>query len=159
MKEIVEPLQKKAKKYNATIGCVESFTGGLFANEMTDIPGASKVFKGGFITYTNEEKVRLLGLTYDFIDEFGVVSEECAREMARRGRSLLNVDYCVSFTGNAGPEALEGKPVGLIYIGISTYSKTNVYKYQLEGSRQEIKQKALIISLDLLSEMLGKIKI
>ncbi len=159
MREIVEQLQDKCKKYNATIGCVESFTGGEFAAAMTEIPGASKVFKGGLITYTNEEKIRLLGLNYDFIDEFGVVSEECAREMAHRGRALLNCDYCVSFTGNAGPDALEGKPVGLIYIGISTYTRTNVYKYQLEGTRNEIQQKALLISLDLLIEMIGKIKI
>ena len=96
-----------------TISSVESFTVGNFATMLGSIPGISKVYKGSLITYQSETKER-----------------------------LLSIDLCVSFTGNAGPNAMEGKPVGEVYIGIA-YQDVVVYKLNLTGSRQEIASKAV----------------
>ena len=104
-------INKLFREKGRTLGSVESFTGGLFAKEITSVSGASHFFKGALVTYATEEKNRLLGISYKDIDEFGVVSKEVAAQMASNGKKLLNVDYCVSFTGNAGPSAMEGKPV------------------------------------------------
>lgn len=131
------------KEYGRTLGSVESFTGGLFAREITRVPGASKVFKGALVTYATEEKNRILGISQSLINRVGVVSQEVAGEMAGHGKALLNVDYCIAFTGNAGPDAMEGKPVGEIYIAVAAYETCQVFRYQLEGTREEIQSKAV----------------
>ena len=114
-------------KNNISIGTVESFTVGNFATMLGNIPGISKVYKGSLVTYQSETKERLL---------------EIATLMCVNGKSILDVDLCVSFTGNAGPDAMEGKPVGEVYIGIA-YEDVVVYKLNLEGSRKEIALKAV----------------
>ena len=131
------------KTYGRTLGSVESFTGGLFAREITRVPGASKVFKGSLVTYATQEKIRILGISPSLIDRVGVVSQEVAGEMAGHGKALLDVDYCISFTGNAGPDAMEGKPVGEIYIAVAAYEMCQVYRYQLSGTREEIQNQAI----------------
>lgn len=136
-------LLEKFKAAGRTLGSVESFTGGLFSREVTRIPGASKVFKGALITYATEEKNRILGISKSLIERVGVVSQEVAGEMAGHGKALLDVDYCISFTGNAGPTAMEGKPVGEVYIAVAAYEMVQVFKYQLEGTREEIQNKAI----------------
>lgn len=138
-----------------TLGSAESFTGGLFAKTITAVPGASHFYKGGLVTYATEEKNRLLGVSYDVVDEHGVVSQEVAALMANNAQKLLNVDFCVSFTGNAGPEAMEGKPVGQIYIGIAVCDATQVHAYELEGTREEIQEKAVELAFDLLKEKIS----
>ena len=145
-------INKLFREKGRTLGSVESFTGGSFAKEITSVSGASHFFKGALVTYATEEKVRLLGISYKDVDEFGVVSKEVAAQMASNAKRLLNVDYCVSFTGNAGPSAMEGKPVGEAHIGIAFYDKTQVFSYQLEGSREEIQNKAINIAFDLLEQ-------
>ena len=136
-----------------TIGSVESFTGGLFAKEVTSVPGASKYYKGTLVTYATSEKERLLGISHDDVEKYGVVSKEIAEQMAVYGKDVLDVDVCISFTGNAGPEAMEGKPVGEIYIGISTNEKTEVFPYHLQGERFEIQSQAIEIAKELLKKM------
>ena len=148
-----ERINQLFREHGRTLGSVESFTGGGFANAITNVSGASHFFKGGFVTYATEEKNRILGISYETIDRYGVVSQEVAGEMASHARSLLNVDYCVSFTGNAGPSAMEGKPVGEIYIGISFKDTCQVYEYHLEGTRDEIKNKAIDIAFELLEKI------
>ena len=145
-------INKLFREKGRTLGSVESFTGGAFAKEITSVSGASHFFKGALVTYATEEKARILGISYRDIDEFGVVSKEIACQMASNAKRLLNVDYCVSFTGNAGPSAMEDKPVGEIHIGIAFYDTTQVYSYQLEGSREEIQNKAINIAFDLLEQ-------
>jgi len=137
-----------------TLGSVESFTGGKFAAAVTSISGASHFFKGSLITYATDEKVRILGMDYDFIDQYGVVSQETAAQMASRGRMLLGVDYCVSFTGNAGPNTMEGKPVGEFYIGIAVYDHVYTFKFNESGTRAEIQQKGLDLACTMLKEFL-----
>jgi len=139
-----------------TLGCVESFTGGLFSQQITAIPGASHFFKGGLVTYATEEKSRILGISYSLIDKVGVVSQEVAQEMASHGKALLNVDYCVSFTGNAGPSAMENKPIGEVYIAVAAYETVVVTKNNLNGTRDEIQHQALDIAYQLLSELLSQ---
>lgn len=146
------------RKAGRTFGSVESFTGGLFAREITRVPGASKVFKGALVTYATEEKIRILGISKNLIDRVGVVSQEVAGEMAGHGMGLLNVDYCIAFTGNAGPDAMEGKPVGEIYIAVSAYETCQVFKYNLSGTREEIQNQALELGYQHLKIVLEKRK-
>ena len=147
-----EEINKLFRKFGRTLGSVESFTGGLFAETITSVPGASHFYKGGLVTYASEEKNRILGISYETIDKYGVISQEVAAAMAANGQKLLNVDYCVSFTGNAGPTAMEGKPVGLIYIGIAIYDYVEVYKFELEGNRQNIQKEGVNNALEILSK-------
>ena len=130
-----------------TLGSVESFTGGLFASTITAVPGASKIYKGGYITYATEEKIKLLSIPESLINQFGVVSKEIAYHMANNARQLLGVDVCVSFTGNAGPDAMEGKPVGEVHIGIATASSAQIYSLNLEGDRKSIQSQAVEFAL------------
>ena len=149
-------INKLFREKGRTLGSVESFTGGGFARVITSVSGASHFFKGALVTYATEEKNRLLGISYKDIDEFGVVSKEVAGQMASNGKKLLNVDYCVSFTGNAGPEAMEGKPVGEIHIGVAFLDKAQVFSYNLEGTREEIQEKAINIAFDLLEQIISE---
>lgn len=141
-----------------TLGSVESFTGGRFAASMTAIPGASKFFVGSYVTYATYEKIRLLNIPRERVDQYGVVSQEIGGDMAMRGKFLLDSDYCISFTGNAGPTPMENKPVGLIYIGVTAYSMTQVYEYRLQGTREQIIEQALDLGYQHLAIMLRDFK-
>lgn len=147
-------LKEEFVKRGRTLGCVESFTGGLFAREMTKVPGASKFFKGGIVSYATEEKIRIVGVNENTVKQFGVVSQEVAAEMVGHGKFLLNVDYCISFTGNAGPDAMENKPVGEIYIGVCTQDLAQVQKFMLSGTRDEIQNQAVSLGIEMLKNMI-----
>lgn len=131
------------KHLRLTLGSVESFTGGRFASAITSVPGASALFKGALVTYSNSEKVNLLGIDPRFIKEYGACSKEVAYLMADNGKDVLDVDVCVSFTGNAGPLPMEGRPVGEIFIGFAYLDEVEVYKYQISGTRKEIQKTAI----------------
>ena len=145
-------INKLFRERGLTLGSVESFTGGMFAKEITAVSGASKFYKGGLVTYATEEKARLLGISKDDIEEYGVVSQQIAYQMAENGRDLLDVDVCVSFTGNAGPEAMEGKPVGEIYIGLSSKDGTFVFPFMLKGTRNSIQEEGVKNALEIIKE-------
>lgn len=120
-----------------TIAAAESLTGGLFQQELTSFTGASAYFKGGVVCYTNEVKHNVLKVKKETIEQYGVVSSECARELAENVVSLISTDIGISFTGVAGPGELEGKPVGTVYIGIAIKGRpTIVEKLQLGGTRE-----------------------
>ena len=138
-----EEFSKVLKEKQLTLGSVESFTGGLFAREITRIPGASKFYKGGLVTYATEEKINVLGVSKDIVNRYGVVSKECSYEMALKGQKLLNVDICVSFTGNAGPDVMEGKECGEIYIGISYKDIVSVFPYIIKKDRNSVQTDAV----------------
>lgn len=144
-------MEQKVSSYfvenGLTLGSVESFTGGLFASTITSISGASKFYKGSFITYATEEKINLLRIPEELVQQYGVVSKEIAYHMANNARQLLNVDVCVSFTGNAGPEAMENKPVGEVHIGIATKDDARIYSLNLSGNRDEIRRQAVEFAL------------
>ncbi len=124
---------------NFTLASVESFTGGLFAATIVEKPGSSKYFKGSIVTYHNDVKDKL-GVNV----ENGVINSNTALEMAKKGKEFFNVDYCIAFTGNAGPSAMEDKPVGLFYIAINN----QVYEFFYPNlSRNEIRKKAVEIAI------------
>jgi len=146
----MEKLFLAYKQKGLTLGSVESMTGGLFAAKFTEIPGVSAVFKGSFVTYSVEEKINVLGVKKETIDKYGVVSEEVAKEMAELGRKKLNVDVCVSVTGNAGPTTEPGgKPVGCFYVGVSSKESTIVKAFQKNEKRNEVRNGAVLAMRDL----------
>ncbi len=139
--QLVELLKEKGQ----TIGSIESMTGGLFASSITSVPGASKVFKGSVVSYSPLIKENVVGVNPQTIEKYGVVSKEVASEMADKGRKVLDVDYCVSVTGNAGPTSEPGEAgVGEVYIGLASKEKTTVVKKQFSGERNTIREKSLL---------------
>ncbi|MEH7250502.1 competence/damage-inducible protein A [Neobacillus niacini] len=134
---LVAELMSVLKDKQLTIAAAESLTGGLFQQQLTSFPGVSSVYKGGIVCYTNEVKKNVLNVNPETIEKHGVVSHECAKELAENVSSLLEADIGISFTGVAGPDELEGKPVGTVYIGIATRGKqTVVQKLELGGTRE-----------------------
>ena len=116
---------------NISISSVESFTVGGFANMIGSISGISAVYRGSLVSYQTRIKRDVLHIDEKVIDKFGVVSTEVAGLMAIQGQKMFESDICISFTGNAGPLAMEGKPVGLIYIGIAYQEKIHTFCFQL----------------------------
>lgn len=142
-------------KNGISISSVESFTVGSFANLIGSVPGISKVYRGSMVTYQTEMKHKLLSISSTDINTYGVVSEEIAYQMAKRGAEIFHSNLCVSFTGNSGPLPMENKPVGLCYIGICFNNETKVYTLHLSGNREEIKQQALNKACEILKQILG----
>lgn len=139
---------------NISISSVESFTVGNFAAMLGSVPGISKVYKGSLVTYQSIAKERLLSIDHHIIEKYGVVSKEIASLMCINGKSILDSDICVSFTGNAGPEAMEEKPVGEVYIGINIGNDISIYQLNLDGSRKEIIDKAVSFAIKKIIEKL-----
>ena len=139
--KVVELLKEK----NLTIGSIESLTGGLFASTLTNIPGVSSIFKGSVVTYATEIKENVVGVSKDVVSQYGVVSKECAYEMALNGKKLLNTDIAISFTGNAGPSVMEGKEVGKVFIGLAYKDEVETYELTLSGDRKEIRKTCIKI--------------
>ena len=135
---------------NLTITTAESCTGGLIASTIVNVPGASGCFNEGYITYANEAKVRVLGVSEESIRNFGVVSDAVVIEMAEGALNKADADIAVAVSGIAGPlGGSSKKPVGTVYIGIclrdkmdKTLTKTS-YKFHFEGDRSEIRNKTV----------------
>ncbi len=139
-------------KQKMTVCCAESLTGGLIGERITSISGSSAVFKGGCITYTNEMKENLLGVSHNTLEKFGAVSKETAMEMACRARELLMTDIAVSATGLAGPSGgTDDTPVGTVFIGISTKNGESYRMLSLSGkkSREYIRTVSASNALDM----------
>lgn len=135
---------------------VESCTGGLLAGRLINVSGASEVFKQGFITYSNESKMKLVHVNEATLDKFSAVSEEVAIEMAKGGIVAAEADVCVSITGIAGPNTEDDKPVGLVYIGCCYKDNVVVKEYNFNGNRQKVREQAVTKALDLLRRCLLK---
>lgn len=144
---------------NLTISVAESCTGGMVSSHLINYPGISSVFMEGCVTYSNEAKMKSLGVKKETLDKFGAVSEETAREMAEGIAKRHNTNIGLSTTGIAGPEGgSEEKPVGLVYMGIKINNKTIVKKYIFNGDRQQIRYRACKTLLnDLRLELLNTI--
>ena len=126
----------------ATVATAESCTGGMVAARLTSVSGASGAFKYGAVTYCNEAKNIMLGVSTETLGEHGAISAETAKEMAEGIRKVMNADIGVSVTGNAGPGAAEEKPVGLVYIGVSSENYSAVLKNHFEGDRVSVREQA-----------------
>ncbi len=142
---------------NLTMAIAESCTGGLIAHKITNIPGASRYFLGGVVAYSNEAKIKILGVSSNTLRVHGVVSEECAREMAIRVARLFNASVGISTTGIAGPSGgTKEKPVGLVYIGYYLEGESIVQRHLFNGTREEIKNKIASKALETLDEILRR---
>jgi nicotinamide-nucleotide amidase len=151
---IIRDIEIKISRH-LMIGTVESATGGRIADRITNIPGSADYFRGAIVSYSNEIKINVVGVKEDMIRLHGAVSHETSREMAESGRKVLQLDYCVSTTGIAGPTgATPVKPVGLFYIGLASASGVTSYKYQFGGNREKIKEKAAQTALQILRDEL-----
>ena len=142
---------------NITISCAESCTGGLFAGTLINTDGISKVFDRGIVTYSNEAKIKELGVKAETLDTFGAVSPETAAEMAEGIRVKTGTDMAVSVTGIAGPGGGSAdKPVGLVYIGIAYDGKTDVVKAQMRNVTRNWNRNYAV--LNMLYEIYKRIK-
>ena len=141
-----------AKGY--TISCAESCTGGLLTSTLTDVPGSSAYVMGSVVSYSNDVKSRILHVAEETLAAHGAVSPETARAMAEGVRDLMQTDVGVGITGIAGPGGgSPEKPVGLVYIAVSTLGKTSVEKNVFSGVRAEIKRVAVNKALAMVQEM------
>ncbi|TCP30263.1 competence/damage-inducible protein cinA [Scopulibacillus darangshiensis] len=138
------------KENSLTVAAAESLTGGLFSKQLTDIPGASDVFKGSIISYSNDVKERQLDIPASLLASDGAVSEACAKAMAQSVRAKCGADIGVSFTGVAGPEKSEDKDVGTVYIGIADAMTAYSFLYHMNGTRPSIRIRTAKSGFDLL---------
>ena len=136
---------------NLSISVAESCSGGLLAGRLINYPGISKVFKEGFITYSNESKINTLGVDYKILSKYGAVSEEVAKQMAKGAADRAKSDVALSITGIAGPDGgTDEKPVGLVYIGLYLLGEVKVMKMDSWGSRDNVRRRAVSQALDML---------
>jgi nicotinamide-nucleotide amidase len=138
------------KKHELTVTTAESCTGGLLAGRLVNVPGASSVFREGFITYSNKAKRKILDVKKGTLKKYGAVSAQTAKEMAKGGVFAMDADVCIAVTGNAGPEAEEEKPVGLVYIACYMKDSVKVEEYHFKGNREKIREQSVVKALDLL---------
>lgn len=142
---------KLLQKHELTVTTAESCTGGLLAGRLVNVPGASEVFREGFITYSNKAKRKYLDVSKSTLKKYGAVSSETAREMAIGGVFAADCDVCVAVTGIAGPDGgTEEKPVGLVYIATYMKEKVTVKKFRFKGNRAKVREQAVVRALDLL---------
>jgi nicotinamide-nucleotide amidase len=144
------------KEKRLTVATAESCTGGLVAGALSDISGSSAVLDRGFVTYSNEAKQQMLGVTPSTLDVYGAVSKECAEEMARGALARAQVDLAVSITGIAGPTgATPGKPIGLVYFCAASRSGRVIAHDRKFGDigRSNVRRASVIQALAMLQEL------
>ena len=128
----------------------ESCTGGLISHLITNVPGSSDYFVLGTVTYSNNAKMRILGVSKIILESFGAVSSECARAMAEGVKNVGRSDLGLAVTGIAGPGGgSPAKPVGLVFIGLATEKTTSVKEFRFTGSRLEIKEQTARSALEM----------
>jgi PncC family amidohydrolase len=148
-KSLAPELLAELTKQGLTLGSVESLTAGLFGARFCEVPGASKAYLGGLITYDPKEKIALAHVPAKTIAQYGVVSTEVAKAMAEGGSRALQVDLCVAVTGNAGPTTCPGyAKVGDVDIGIAFKNRTYTFPCHFEGTRNEIREQAVEVMMD-----------
>ena len=152
MARVVFDLLKEKYK---TITAAESLTAGLFQSSIADFSGSSAVFNGGFVTYSIEEKSKMLHIPLEDLQEHGVVSHFTAEKMAEQSRLLTNADFGIGLTGVAGPDSLEGHPAGTVFIGIATREKVHSIRVVIGGrSRSDVRYIATLYAFNLVRQAL-----
>ena len=151
-----EKLLKAMLKNKLTLSIAESCTGGLLSHRITNIPGSSKVFLLGITAYSNEFKNKILKVPLRIIREKGAVSAEVVKAMAEGIRALAQAPLGIGITGIAGPDGgTKEKPVGTVFIGLSTNKETFVSKFNFSGNRLEIKRKSTEKALEIILDFLA----
>lgn len=144
------------KDYRIT--AAESLTGGLFQSTLVNIPGLSLNFVGGLVSYSEGVKEEVLGVAKETIDQYGVVSFECATEMADRIKEMFDADIGVSFTGYAGPKETDGEKAGSVWIGLAVNGKeTTAYHYHFVKNRNNNRQRTVLTGLDIVRRLLKEL--
>jgi len=147
---------KKLIERGLTLALAESCTGGLIGNRITDVSGSSATLLAGIISYSNQAKKDILGVDEQLLDKYGAVSEQVAKAMAEGARKVTGADVALSVTGIAGPTGgTETKPVGLVYIALSSDNGTVAHEHRFSGSRFDIKLRSSQTALDMLRTYLG----
>jgi len=141
---------------NLKIATAESCTGGFIAHTFTNISGSSDYFERGFVTYSNDSKMELLGVSSNVLKEYGAVSKSVAEAMAVGARKNSKADVGISTTGIAGPTGgTAEKPVGLVYIAVSNAEKTIVKKFNFKGNRLENKYSSCNAAIEMLHDLIS----
>lgn len=152
-----EVIAEHLMKYGLTLSTAESCSGGLLAARIIDVPGISAAFREGFITYSNEAKQNTLGVLPQTLSEHGAVSEQTACEMAKGAALRAKADIGLSVTGIAGPDGgTPEKPVGLVYVGVHAFGRTEAKKILLRGPREYIRRRSVSEALYFLKTRLDK---
>ena len=153
---LAEVVGERLAREGKSVAVAESCTGGLLAKLITDIPGSSRYFACGWVTYSNDAKKRELEVPAEMIDEYGAVSEPVARAMAQGARRRAGTDYAISITGIAGPGGgNEQKPVGLAYIAVAGGESVNTSRFVFSSDRSSVRSRAAQMALNLLRLELG----
>lgn len=145
---------ERLKELGWTITTAESCTGGLIGASIVEIPGASRVFRQGYITYCDDAKIEVLGVSRETIGKYFAVSEQTAYEMAQGAANMAKADVAVSVTGVAGPDMEDGKPVGLVYIGMFVNGRITVSEHHFKGERNDIRRQACEAAFERIFECL-----
>ena len=152
MNRVAENLVALLKARGLVCATAESCTGGGVGSAITGVPGSSAVFAGGVISYSNEVKRNVLGVSAESLDKYGAVSPQVAAQMADGARRLLKTELAVSLTGIAGPDGgSDEKPVGLVWFGLSTPSGTRTEKCLFRGDRAQVRAQAVVHALGMLT--------
>lgn len=139
-----------------TLTTAESCTGGLVAAAITSVSGSSAVFHQGIVSYANEVKHALLGVSLASLEQHGAVSEQVAKEMAEGARALAKADFAVAITGIAGPSGgTAEKPVGLVFIAVASAAETLVEKYVFSGDREAVRLQSCRAALAAVLQLIG----
>src|SRR3954447_12330623 len=128
-------LHAELTRHGLTLATAESLTGGALADLVSAAPGASESYLGGIVSYATSVKTTVLGVSEQTVRTHGVVSAECAEEMAARARELIGADWAISTTGVAGPTEQEGKPVGTVFVGLAGPAGATAHQLDLSGDR------------------------
>ncbi len=151
-----ETIGERLRVTGGSLATAESCSGGLIAHRVTNVAGSSAYFLGGVVSYSNEAKVSLLGVSKASLVEHGAVSEAVARQMAEGARARFGATYGVACTGIAGPSGgTPEKPVGLVYIGVAGPAGTRVERCQFTGDRERVKNQTAERALSLVLEALS----
>ncbi|MDC9605016.1 nicotinamide-nucleotide amidase [Xenorhabdus griffiniae] len=154
-------LGKRLKRKELSVTCAESCTGGWIAKVITDIAGSSAYFNRGFVTYSNDAKHEMLGVLPESLAQFGAVSEQIVKEMAKGALIVAKADVSVAVSGIAGPEGgSEEKPTGTVWFGFAFYVDENIqtvtYRQHFSGDRNAVRLQAVIFSLKTLLDEIIK---
>jgi PncC family amidohydrolase len=155
---LVKEIHRLFKSSGARLSVAESCTGGLISHLITSRPGASDFFDSSVVCYSIESKTELLGISKAVIKEHGVISEEVAREMAVAVRKKRHTDFSLATTGNLGPDTLEDKPAGLIYVSVDSKNGAASKCLRLDGGRGIIKVRAAMAALEFLRDTFVRLR-
>ena len=152
---LAERVLESLARRGETLATAESLTGGMLSALLTGVPGASRSFVGGVVSYATRVKVSALGVPEEVVEEHGVVSRECAAARAQGVRSRLDATWAMATTGVAGPDAQEGRAVGTVWVAVAGPVGVETRGLVLEGDRNEVRRGSCRAVLGLLGDLLG----